>query len=109
MSNDPGNEIDPFVSDSPSDTNHYFVSDSPASSGSSQHFRTEPSYHDKTRRIVALTLVFLLAGVTAVALVAFIFGALSVDEIRELGIILTPVLTLTGTAVGFYFGSDQRG
>ena len=55
-----------------------------------------------------MILVFLLAAVMLGSLVSFIAGWLEIDELKELGIVITPVLTLTGTAVGFYFGANKE-
>ena len=68
----------------------------------------QPSFDDKTRRYIAGALVGLLALITIASLASFICGALTVDELKELGILITPVLTLTGTAVGFYFGANTK-
>lgn len=68
----------------------------------------EPSFDDRTRRWIALALVGLLAIITLAALFSFILNKLDVSELKELSILITPVLTLTGTAVGFYFGANKE-
>ncbi|MFF0818413.1 hypothetical protein ACFYVR_25190 [Rhodococcus sp. NPDC003318] len=87
-----------------------FEADEPAPRGGldSPRIGPPPSFHDETRRTIAMILVILLALVTIGSLASFIAGWLEVGELKELGIILTPVLTLTGTAVGFYFGANNK-
>lgn len=84
-----------------------FVEDVPPASGKLVDGR--PSHTDRTRRDIAYALLGLM-GVTIVGtLVAVVFGRLTVDEMKEVSLLITPIATLTGTAIGFYFASDQKG
>lgn len=68
-----------------------------------------PPDPETIRRFLAYSLVGLLALMVLGTLFSYIAGWLDVAELKELSILITPVLTLTGTAVGFYFGaSDLR-
>lgn len=59
------------------------------------------------RALVAGALILLLTVLTAAALIAVIAGVAS-REIRSImEIVLPPVVALCGSAIGFYFGSDQ--
>lgn len=66
----------------------------------------EPPHPDTVRQFLAYSLVALLALMVLGALCSYIAGWLNVDELKELSILITPILTLTGTAIGFYFGSS---
>jgi len=90
------------------DEKPYFEEDRAPAQGLANPKLGEPSFDDRTRRWIALILVGLLAVVTLAALVSFIVNWLDVSELKELGILITPVLTLTGTAVGFYFGANKQ-
>jgi len=52
-----------------------------------------------------LCLLGLLIGGT---LLSFIAGWLTVDEMKESGVLITPVFTLAGTVLGFYFGANKN-
>lgn len=53
----------------------------------------------------------LTAAVLTISILAFVLvakGALERDEVESLQIFFTPLITLAGTALGFYFGGTQR-
>lgn len=64
---------------------------------------------EKTRGRLAVGLAILLAivALTLVSLVAA--NELSAEEAKDLGeIVFSPIVVLTGTALGFYFGVQQQ-
>lgn len=67
----------------------------------------EASHTDETRRYISYGLLCLLGTLTVLTLVSFIVGWLTTDELKESGILITPVFTLAGTALGFYFGANK--
>lgn len=69
----------------------------------------QPPHPENIRRDLAYVLVGILGVMVLSTLGSFIAGWLDVAELKELSILIAPVLTLTGTAIGFYFGaSDPR-
>lgn len=66
-----------------------------------------PSHTDVTRRRISYGLLALLAILTVMTLFSFITNWLSVEELKESAILITPVFTLAGTALGFYFGANK--
>lgn len=65
---------------------------------------------EKVRSGLAIGLLVLLATVL-LTLVGFTVGhEISTDTAKELAaVILTPLIALTGTALGFYFGGHHTG
>jgi hypothetical protein len=63
---------------------------------------------EATRRHVALILVGVL-GTIALGLVVFVAaGWLSIEEAKDLSAaVLSPIVAVTGTALGFYFGAAR--
>jgi uncharacterized membrane protein (DUF485 family) len=63
---------------------------------------------EKTRKLLAVILAVLLF-LTALALIFLTaFKALSIDEAKDLAAtVLSPVIAVTGTALGFYFGGHR--
>jgi hypothetical protein len=62
---------------------------------------------ERKRGYLAATLLAVFAAVVLGSPIALAFGA-SVDELKELlQVILPPVVALTGTALGFYFGGHR--
>lgn len=74
-----------------------------------QPWRAKPPHPDAVRQTLAFSLVALLVLIVLGTLISFIANWLTLDEMKELNILITPVLTITGTAVGFYFGSSGAG
>jgi hypothetical protein len=63
---------------------------------------------ERTRRQLALILAFLLFFTALGLIVLTALGCLSVDEAKELAAsVLSPVVAVTGTALGFYFGGHH--
>lgn len=67
-----------------------------------------PTHTDQTRRYIAYGLLCLLGLLIGGTLLSFIAGWLTVDEIKESGVLITPVFTLAGTVLGFYFGANKN-
>lgn len=66
-----------------------------------------PTITDLTRRYIAFGLLVLLGLLIGGTLVSFIVGWLTTEEMKETGVLITPVFTLAGTALGFYFGANK--
>ncbi len=63
---------------------------------------------EDTRRWLAFALVATFAIVVLVALGAVVLGGTSVDDIKSiLEVLIPPLVALTGSALGFYFGSRE--
>jgi len=78
--------------------------DLPSSPPSNKPWDPEPG-REKLRGYLAGGLVVLLAGVIAAAWVTLWLRIAPSSEVKDLlGIMLTPVVALVGSAVGFYFG-----
>lgn len=67
-------------------------------------------HRETTRRQLALLLAILLA-VTATSLIALTaVELLNINDAKELAAsVLSPVVAVTGTALGFYFGGSRHG
>jgi hypothetical protein len=65
------------------------------------------SVRERKRGYLAAALVGILAALVLGSPIALAFGA-NVDELKSLlEVLLPPVIALTGTAVGFYFGGPR--
>jgi len=63
---------------------------------------------EKTRSRLAQLLVVLLVLVALSLIGLTAWGKLSIDEAKDLaGTVLSPLIAVTGTALGFYFGGRQ--
>ena len=62
---------------------------------------------DKARRRIAYLLIALLVFMIVALLAAAVFGAIPVDEIKEFGVILGPLVALVSAATGFYFATKR--
>ena len=60
---------------------------------------------DQARRRIAYTLIGLLAIVVMGLLAMVVFRIIAVDEIKEFGVILGPLVALVSAATGFYYGT----
>ena len=65
--------------------------------------RDRHSADGKTRRNMAYLLIALLAFVVIVLLAMVAFDVISVDEVKEFGLLLGPLVELVATATRFYF------
>jgi len=71
----------------------------------------DPSEHrEHTRARLAAGLAMLLAVVGILLVVLTACNALSLGEAKDLAaVVFSPIVVLTGTALGFYFGVYQSG
>lgn len=69
--------------------------------------RRRPS-REATRRHLAMALVGLLSLIALLSLCAVLFEWTEVDSVRAiLEVLFPPVVALTGSALGFYFGVER--
>jgi hypothetical protein len=65
---------------------------------------------ERTRSRLAQALVGALILVTLGLVVLTAFDAITVDEAKDLAVaVLSPLVAITGTALGFYFGGRKDG
>ena len=71
----------------------------------------DPSEHrEHTRARLAAGLAILLAVVGILLIVLTAANALSLEQAKDLAaVVFSPIVVLTGTALGFYFGVYQSG
>jgi|GEM_PF-6267569 len=63
---------------------------------------------EETRSYIAKGLVLLLVAVALALIGLTAWGKLSIDEAKDLaGAVLSPLIAVTGTALGFYFGGHH--
>lgn len=63
---------------------------------------------ERTRSRLAAALVALLATISLLLVVGAAFRWFSVAEAKDLAVaVLTPLIAITGTALGFYFGGNK--
>ena len=60
---------------------------------------------DKARRRIAYLLIALLALLVTALPSMVVFGVITVDEVKEFGVILSPLVALVSAATGFYFAT----
>jgi len=60
---------------------------------------------ERTRATIALAVIALLALVVLSGVIGLAFGKLSVNDVKEL---VAALITLVGTAMGFYFGRTMK-
>lgn len=63
---------------------------------------------ERTRGRIALAVIALLALVVLSGVIGLALGRLSVNDVKELVASQTALITLVGTAMGFYFGRTMR-
>ena len=67
-------------------------------------------HRERTRGRLAVGLAFLLAIVGLLLIVLTATHAISLNDAKDLAeVIFSPIVVLTGTALGFYFGVHQNG
>jgi hypothetical protein len=65
-------------------------------------------HREDTRRWLAYGMVLLLAAVTLLSLAAVVFEWQTSDEVRAITeVLFTPIVALTGSALGFFFGIER--
>jgi len=60
---------------------------------------------DQARRHIAYALIGLLWVVVGGVLILLAFKVITVDETKEFGVIMGPIVTLVSAATGFYYGT----
>jgi hypothetical protein len=63
---------------------------------------------DGARRTIAYLLIGLLWVIVSGILILISFGTITVDNIKEFGVVLSPVIALVSAATGFYYGSKSH-
>lgn len=63
---------------------------------------------ERTRGLIALAVIGLLALVVLSGVIGFASGKLSVNDVKELITSQTALTALVGTAMGFYFGRTMK-
>lgn len=65
--------------------------------------------HDRVRAGIAGGLILLVAALTITSYVAVLASDRSLDDIAKLhGIVVAPLLTMTGGIIGFYFAQRDK-
>jgi hypothetical protein len=62
---------------------------------------------DSARRNIAYLLIGLLWLVVAAVFILIAFGSINVTDLKELGVILGPLVALVSAATGFYYGTKS--
>lgn len=63
---------------------------------------------DGARRTIAYLLIGLLWVIVAGILILLSLGTIAVDDLKEFGFVLGPVVTLVSAATGFYYGTKSN-
>jgi len=89
-----------------------FTGDSPASDQApapqiGDKYDPRPQ-EDGARRTIAYLLIGLLWLIVSGILILLGFSTISVDNIKEFGIILSPIIALVSAATGFYYGTKSN-
>jgi hypothetical protein len=65
-------------------------------------------HRETTRRWLAMALVGLFSVVTLLSLMSVVFEWVEVDSVKSLlEVLIPPIVALTGSALGFYFGVER--
>lgn len=62
-------------------------------------------HEDNARRTIAYLLIGLLWLIVAAMLELISFNLVKVEDIKEFGVLLGPIITLVSAATGFYYGT----
>ena len=62
---------------------------------------------DVARRTIAYLLIGLLWLIVSGILILLSFDTISVDNIKEFGVVLSPIIALVSAATGFYYGTKS--
>jgi NADH:ubiquinone oxidoreductase subunit 3 (subunit A) len=99
------------MTDSMDDETLDFTSDVPSSSEDGSLEIGEPydprPQEDEARRVIAYLLIGLLWVIVAGTFILIACGTISLENIKEFGVILGPVVTLVSAATGFYYGTKS--
>lgn len=67
-----------------------------------------PPHPDRVRMYLAMAMLAILGGIVVTGCVGWLRGA-TLREMQSLATVLSPVITLVGTTLGFYFWSEGSG
>jgi hypothetical protein len=74
-----------------------------------ERYNPEPE-REKTRSMIARTLVLILALISIGLIIATAAHGITIEAARDLaGVVLAPLVVLTGTVFGFYFSGHSSG
>lgn len=62
---------------------------------------------DEARRNIAYSLIGLLWLIVAGILILLAFGGIKVEDIKDFGVVLSPMIALVSAATGFYYGKNN--
>jgi hypothetical protein len=69
---------------------------------------TTEKHREGTRRWLAFGLLLLLAAIALLSVGAVILGLQNTDDVKSIAdVVFPPIVALTGSALGFYFGSER--
>lgn len=64
---------------------------------------------EKIRGRIAMALIVLLIGLISLLFVAILFGVIKIDDLDKIvATVLTPIMGIVGTVIGFYFGEKSK-
>jgi hypothetical protein len=63
---------------------------------------------DSARRTIAYLLIGLLWLIVSGILILLGFKSISVDNIKDFGVVLSPIIALVSAATGFYYGTKSN-
>ena len=63
---------------------------------------------DGARRTIAYLLIGLLWLIVSGILILLSFGSIAVGEIKDFGVVLSPIIALVSAATGFYYGTKAN-
>lgn len=62
---------------------------------------------DGARRTIAYLLIGLLWLIVSGILILLSFGSIQVENIKDFGVVLSPIIALVSAATGFYYGTKS--
>lgn len=68
---------------------------------------TKPTHDQKTRRFIALIIIWALVGSHALGFMAYVFGLLDTEKFTIFVTGFSGLQALAAAAVGFYYGSNN--
>lgn len=64
---------------------------------------------EKVRGWIASALIILLIGLISILFLAILLGMVKVDDLDKIvATVLTPIMGIVGTVIGFYFGEKSK-
>lgn len=97
--------MEPNQADPPDDVTNFFNRKDPAPKDDPAFEKQkQPPHHDTVRAWVAWSILAMLGVVTVWGLVVWTFTD---KDIREYTILVTPISTIAGVIIGFYFAQNS--